>query len=140
MKHVFIVNPVSGKADASLYLVPKLIEAAEQAGVEYAVDTLSHYRVGPGTTVTIVDLAGPVKQRVFYTVTDLSHPDVEIKTICGKDELRSNLTVPDMVAQHADHDNVYFAGVNSDLFSATGPIGSTVVDGEVYKTAKTSTA
>ena len=76
-------------------------------GVEYAVDTLSHYRVGPGTTVTIVDLAGPVKQRVFYTVTDLSHPDVEIKTICGKDELRSNLTVPDMVAQHADHDNVY---------------------------------
>ena len=106
-------------------------------GVEYAVDTLSHYRVGPGTTVTIVDLAGPVKQRVFYTVTVLSHPDVEIKTICGKDELRSNLTVPDMVAQHADHDNVYFAGVNSDLFSATGPIGSTVVDGEVYKTAKT---
>ncbi len=38
MKHVFIVNPVSGKADASLYLVPKLIEAAEQAGVEYAVE------------------------------------------------------------------------------------------------------
>ncbi len=109
-------------------------------GVEYAVDTLSHYRVGPGTTVTVVDLAGPVKQRVFYTITDLTHPDVEIKTICGKDELRSNLTVPDMVAQHADHDNVYFAGVNSDLFSATGPIGSTVVNGEVYKTAKTSTA
>ena len=28
MKHVFIVNPVSGKADASLYLVPRLIDAA----------------------------------------------------------------------------------------------------------------
>ena len=38
MKHVFIVNPVSGKADASLYLVPKLIEAAAQAGVDYAVE------------------------------------------------------------------------------------------------------
>jgi len=30
MKHVFIVNPVSGKADASLYLVPRLIDAAAQ--------------------------------------------------------------------------------------------------------------
>lgn len=38
MKHVFIVNPVSGKADASLYLVPKLIEAAARAGVAYTVE------------------------------------------------------------------------------------------------------
>ena len=37
MKHVFIVNPVSGKADARKYLVPKLEQAAEQAGVDYAV-------------------------------------------------------------------------------------------------------
>ena len=38
MKHVFIVNPVSGKANARLYLVPKLIEAARQTGIEYAIE------------------------------------------------------------------------------------------------------
>ncbi len=38
MKHIFIVNPVSGKADASLYLVPKLIDAACASGVEYNVE------------------------------------------------------------------------------------------------------
>lgn len=38
MTHVFIVNPVSGKADASLYLVPKLIAAAEAAKISYAVE------------------------------------------------------------------------------------------------------
>ena len=37
MKHVFIVNPVSGKADASLYLVPRLIEAAKKARAEYEI-------------------------------------------------------------------------------------------------------
>ena len=42
MKHIFIVNPVSGKADASLYLVPKLIEAAEQAGIEYTIELTRH--------------------------------------------------------------------------------------------------
>jgi len=47
MKHVFIVNPVSGKADASLYLVPRLIGAAAGAGVDYAVELTQH----PGSTV-----------------------------------------------------------------------------------------
>ena len=108
-------------------------------GVEYKVDTLKHVAVGPGTTLTVVDLSGPVKQRVFYTITDLTDPNVEIKTICGKDNLKSNLTVPDMVTYHADTENVYFAGVNSDLFSSGGPIGSTIVGGELYKTAKFST-
>lgn len=38
MKHIFIVNPVSGKADASLYLVPKLLDAATAAGLDYSVE------------------------------------------------------------------------------------------------------
>ena len=42
MKHVFIVNPVSGKADASLYLVPRLIDTAAGEGVDYAVELTQH--------------------------------------------------------------------------------------------------
>lgn len=108
-------------------------------GEKYTVDTLQHYRVGPGTTMTVVDLSGPAKQRVWYTVTDLEAPNVEIRTISGKNDLRNRVTVPEMVENYGDDSYVYFAGVNSDLFSATGPIGSTILQGEIYKTAKTST-
>ena len=37
MRHVFIVNPVSGKADASGTLVPKIIAAAKQCGAAYEI-------------------------------------------------------------------------------------------------------
>lgn len=108
-------------------------------GQKYSVDTLQHYHVGPGTTMTVVDLKGPAIQRVWYTVTDLECPDVEIRTISGKNDLRTRVTVPEMVQTYGDDSHVYFAGVNSDLFSGTGPIGSTILQGEIYKTAKIST-
>ena len=108
-------------------------------GEKYVVDTLQHYRVGPGTTMTIIDLSGSARQRVWYTVTDLEAPNVEIRTISGKNDLRNRVTVPEMVETYGDDSYVYFAGVNSDLFSNTGPIGSTILQGEIYKTAKAST-
>lgn len=37
MKHVFIVNPVSGKADASGTLVPQIIHAAKKLGADYEI-------------------------------------------------------------------------------------------------------
>ena len=37
LKHIFIVNPISGKADAGLYLVPDLIEAAKRNEIDYEI-------------------------------------------------------------------------------------------------------
>lgn len=37
MRHVFIVNPVSGKADASGLLVPRIIQAASHRGLDYQI-------------------------------------------------------------------------------------------------------
>jgi hypothetical protein len=107
-------------------------------GVKYVCDTLQHYPLGPGTTVTVVDLTGPVKQRVFYTTTDLNAPNLEIKTYCCS-PFNTYKTVPAMA--EAVSGDIYFAGVNSDLFSytGTGPIGSTVINGEIAKTMKSST-
>jgi len=137
MKKIFIYLIV-----IQAFVLPRSLQAKTTwilQGVTYEVDTLRHYQVGPGTAFTVVDLNGPVKQRVFYTVTDLTNPNVEIKAICGNDELKASYTVPQMVANHAKDGNAYFAGVNSDLFSTLGPIGTTIVDGEIYKVAKTST-
>ena len=108
-------------------------------GKEYAVDTLKHCQVGPGTVLTILDLTGADRQRVFFTTTDLANPIVQIKTICGNNNLKTNLTIPQMIENNDDKANEYFAGVNADLFSANGPIGTTVVDSEIFKTARSTT-
>lgn len=108
-------------------------------GKEYAVDTLKHCQVGPGTVLTILDLTGADRQRVFFTTTDLTNHIVRIKTICGNNNLKTNLTIPQMIENNDDKANEYFAGVNADLFSANGPIGTTVVDSEIFKTARSTT-
>ena len=38
MKHIFIVNPISGRANASETLVPQIHAAAKAAGIDYAVE------------------------------------------------------------------------------------------------------
>ena len=49
MRHVFIVNPVSGKADASGTLVPQIIDAAKKLGADYEI-LLTEY---PGHAVEL---------------------------------------------------------------------------------------
>ena len=49
MRHVFIVNPVSGKADASGTLVPQIIDAAKNLGADYEI-LLTEY---PGHAVEL---------------------------------------------------------------------------------------
>ncbi|WP_367926004.1 diacylglycerol kinase family protein [uncultured Ruthenibacterium sp.] len=44
MEHIFVVNPVSGKADASLHLVPQIIEQAKKCGVSYRVEITQSHR------------------------------------------------------------------------------------------------
>ncbi|MCS2407552.1 hypothetical protein NXY31_26700 [Bacteroides salyersiae] len=65
-------------------------------------------------------LEGPVKLRVFYTTTDMTNPNVNLKLIMGKDNLTSNVTVPNMPASHNDPENIYFAGVNADFIGGMG--------------------
>lgn len=108
-------------------------------GKELAVDTVKHCQLGPGTHLTILDLTGDHRQRVFFTTTDLSNPLVQIKTICGNNNLKTSQTVPQMVGNNGDKNYEYLAGVNSDLFSGNGPIGTTIVGSEIYKTARAAT-
>lgn len=108
-------------------------------GKELAVDTVNHCQLGPGTYLTVLDLTGDNRQRVFFTTTDLSNPLVQIKTICGNNNLKTNQTIPQMVSNNGDKSYEYLAGVNSDLFSSNGPIGTTIVGSEIYKTVRTST-
>lgn len=105
-------------------------------GVTYTVDTLYHAKIGPGTTETSLRLTGPVKLNVFYTTTDMTNENVNLKVIMGQDNLLSRVTVPKMPDSHSDKSQLYFAGVNADFFSTNGPIGTTVANNILYKNYK----
>lgn len=100
----------------------------------YRVDTLYHTYVGPGTTQTSLKLTGNSVLRVFYTTTDLKNPNVDVRVIKANDKLVGVGTVSSMAVSHSKPGNVYFAGVNADFFGNSAPIGTTIVDGEIYNT------
>ncbi len=101
-------------------------------GSVYTVDTLFHAKIGPGTTQTSLKLTGPVNQRVFYTVTDLTNPYVEMRAVMANDKIASCATVSSMAKNHNAEGALHFAGVNADFFGNNAPIGTTVVDSEIY--------
>lgn len=101
-------------------------------GNTYTVDTLYHAKVGPGTTQTSLKLTGAYNLRVFYTVTDLTNPYVEMRTTKASNKLAACATVSSQAKAYTTEGAQYFAGVNADFFGNQQPIGTTVVDGEIY--------
>lgn len=101
-------------------------------GNVYEVDTLFNAKVGPGTTQTSLLLTGSSVMRVFYTVTDLTNPNVEMRVVKAKDKLVGCATVSSMAKSKTVEGAQYFAGVNADFFGNQAPIGTTVVDSEIY--------
>lgn len=101
-------------------------------GKDYRVDTLYHATVGPGTTHTSLKLEGPYKLRVAYTTTDLTNPNVEMRTVQASTVLKGGNTLTGMVNKYQNNNCRYIAGVNADFFGNSQPIGTAVVDGEYY--------
>lgn len=101
-------------------------------GNVYTVDTLYHAKVGPGTTQTSLKLSGPSALRVFYTTTDLTNPYVEMRATKASNKLAACATVTSQAKAYTKEGAQYFAGVNADFFGNQQPIGTTVVDGEIY--------
>lgn len=119
-----------------LFLVATLAASASGTwnlqGNTYTIDTLFHAKIGPGTTQTSLKLTGALKLRVFYTTTDLTDPYVEMRNVKAGDKLAAVATVSSMAKSKSKEGAKYFAGVNADFFGNSKPIGTTVVDKEVY--------
>lgn len=71
MKHVFIVNPKSGKADASQYFVPALIERIAPLKLDYAVEITAHPGPTPPKLQSNTQAREPVR---FYALRRRRHP------------------------------------------------------------------
>lgn len=109
-------------------------------GKTYSVDTLFHAKIGPGTTQTSLCLKGSNTLKVFYITTDLTNPYVDIRVAQAGTKLTGGAKLSTM--SNANTDKAagieYFAGVNADFFGNSQPIGSTVVNGDVYKASNGS--
>lgn len=107
-------------------------------GKDYQVDTLFHAYIGPGTTLTSLKLEGPVKFRIFYTTTDLTDKNVDVRGIKHTDRLVGVSTISEAMESHDTESRNYFAGINADFFSQSSPCGITVIDREVYGSEQSS--
>lgn len=120
----------------------------EILGVPYSVDTIAHFKVGPGTTTTYLRLKNEAgsKLQVHYLTIDKSQPGVSIRAVCGKDMVAGTERVSDMAKRHSSGNTLYFAGSNADFFTTSGnatngsskvgsPTTSCTVDGEIFKTS-----
>ena len=102
-------------------------------GNTYNVDTLYHAPIGPGTTQTTLRVEGAYNLNVFYTVTDLTHPNVEMRVApANRNSLAGGAAVSKMAQNNTTDEVQYFAGVNADFFGNSKPIGSTVIDNEIW--------
>lgn len=98
-------------------------------GKTYNVDTLFHAQIGPGTTQTTLELSGPRAMRLFYTVSDITNPYVDMRGTKGGNKVAGAGKVSAQGAAASREGAQYFAGVNADFFSGSIPCGAVVVDG-----------
>ena len=103
-------------------------------GSTYTVDTLYHAKVGPGTTQTSLKIAGSLDLRVFYTTTDLTDPNVEMRVAKAGNLLSKVATVTNLSKSNSVEGAQYFVGVNADFFDMSSgyPNGSNILNSEVY--------
>ena len=109
-------------------------------GYTYDVDTLFHAKIGPGTTQTSLVLAGNLNLRVFYTTTDLSDENVEVRVAKAGNRLQSVATVPNLAKSNTKAGELYFAGVNGDFFNTANgqPNGTNILNSEIYNIVETA--
>ena len=104
-------------------------------GSSYTVDVKATSSLGAGTTLTKAHVYNSSRDmRVFYTVTDLTDPDVAIKSASGS-KLTSLSTVQTMASNiNNSGDATAIAGVNGGFFSWDNGIGGfSVIDGDAQK-------
>ena len=134
MKHVFIVNPVSGKADASLYLVPRLIDAAAGAGVDYAVELTQHAGHAAEIARQYGDDGGPVRlyacggdgtlNEVFTGAYPYKNAEVaSVPCGSGNDFVRNFGAAEDFLSLA---DNIAGTAVPVDLVAANGGVSEAI--------------
>lgn len=149
-KHLLLPLVLTALASATTLSAQNTIDVR---GVIYNLDTITHVKVGPGTTHTHLELINSTnstsKLQVHYLTIDQTTPGVSIRTVCATDKVAGSETVPNMAKRKSGNGVLYFAGSNGDFYSTSGtstsgssvigtPTTSCTVDREIYKTSNSN--
>lgn len=93
----------------------------ELRGEKFDVDTLCHYKNGPGMTFTTLRYQSQTRSAKHFTAyvltTDLANsPNVDFRMHLGKDSVHTAERVTDVIKRKNDADNQYIAAINGDFF------------------------
>ena len=89
-------------------------------GVDYQVDTVSHLKVGPGTTTTHLRLTGPNLLQAHYLTIDRTQPSVTFHAVSGTDKVAGCERTTSMAKRKSTPNRLYYAGTNADFFVTAG--------------------
>ena len=78
-------------------------------GTEYQADTLSHFKVGPGSYYTAMHYyTSSVKLRTFFLEVDATNPYISFEAVHGKDSLITCEGISSMAQRKSKEGKVYF--------------------------------
>lgn len=108
-------------------------------GTEYQVDTLSRFKVGPGSYYTALNYhTSSVQLHTFFLEVDATNPYISFETVHGKDSLITCEGITSMAQRKSTEGKVYFGGTNGDFFVTAGdvgyPIHGSIVEGQMGRT------
>mgnify|MGYP003591555191 FL=1 len=110
-------------------------------GTTDTVDTLSNFKVGPGTQYTALRLKSTSRLDVFFLKIDASNPYVSFKVVLGRDSIYTGEQPSSMAKRKTKEGAVYFAGTNGDFYATSGyvglPVAGTMIDNEIATTPNT---
>ena len=101
-------------------------------GASYTVTTTSTTDLGAGTVVTTAKVSNSSRTlRIFYSVTDLTNPNVAVRTVAAGSKLTTVASVKTMASTITDATPL--VGINGGFFSPDEPGGFTVIGGNARK-------
>lgn len=103
-------------------------------GVVYKIDTLSYFKIGPGTSYMALLFSSPSVStpiRAFLTTVDATNQYISMKPVIGRDSVSNNERPSAMAIRKSSSGNRYIAGTNSDFYNTTTiyPRNANMIDG-----------
>ena len=111
-------------------------------GKTYSVDTLSNFKVGPGSQYTSLRLLSNNRLDVYFLKVDATNPYVTFRAALGRDSIYTGEQPSVLAKRKSKEGAVYFAGTNGDFYATTGyvgyPVSGCVVDYEIARPPATA--
>ena len=117
-------------------------------GIDYTIDTLSMYPVGPGATFYELRMLRSATKNgrldCWLMTVDTKNPYVTIEEVLGTGKIIGTERPSNMAIRSTTDTKIFFGGTNGDFFVTQGdvglPVGLTVINSEFAHTPSAATS